>query len=215
LNASLNPSGVSSLRAFTVVRREVDASGKDHLLGRLSGTEPSSPHLNCLIGLHGSWVWFNEFGIADGDGLVSVPADSSDALKEDDNILYLLPSEFQPPIAFILLDPQQNWDERTFGPGLAASSRIIGTDAQYWRRTRPIHDASELEVDESLVVDGWDHEHCSVCNKHIVQGQRYFFKAWGNRGSFLCVFCHNRFAKTHSIGDVIYPGEGERADEEG
>jgi hypothetical protein len=202
------------LRTFSIVRKEFDASGDGLLLGHLSGTEPPSPHLNCLIGLHGSWVWLNEFGQPDSDGLVSIPFHSSESIKEQDDLLYLLPPEFQPPIAFILLDPEQQWDERIFGLGLAANSRVLGTDGQFWRRTRAIDDPSQLEDGESLVEGGWDHEHCSLCNKHITPGYTYFFRAWGEGGSFLCVFCHDRFAKTHSIGEIIYPGEGERADEE-
>jgi hypothetical protein len=209
----LNQKGVASLRTFTVVRREIAESGGGQLLGVLSGAESPSPHLNCLIGLHGSWVWLNEFGSADRDGLTAVSFHSSEVAQEEDKILYLLPPAFQPTIAFILLDPKKNWEPKSFELGLAASSRVLGTDGHYLRRERAIDDPSQLEDGESLVVDGWDHEHCSLCYKHIRPGDVYFFHAWGEGGSYLCTFCHTRFALTHIIGEVIYPGEGDRVGE--
>ena len=195
------------------MRRELDISGNSRLVGRLSGTEPSEQNLNCLIGLHKSWLWLSAFESPDEDGLIRVSADNSE-LHEQDNVMYLLPWEFQPPIAFLLLDSSTVWDERTFGTGLAASSRFVGEDGKPWRQLRPISAISELTQNETVEVNGWDHEHCSICNKHIVEGDKHFFGAWGEGGSYLCVFCHDRFAKTHSVGEVIYAGFGERISEQ-
>ncbi len=134
-------------------------------------------------------------------------------MHSEDDLLYLLPSAFQPLIAFILLDKSKDWEQFVFHDGLAATSRFVDADGQGWTHLRPIKSEIELQDGETLEVSGWDHEHCSVCNKHIIPGDAYFFRAWGEGGSFLCVFCHGRFAVRHQIGEVIYPGEGERIDE--
>ena len=210
---ALNQEGVSSLRTFTIVRRELDSSGNGQLFGLLSGTEPPPVHLNCLIGLQGTWLWFNEFGSSDKDDLLTVPVDSTDALKQDD-ILYLLPPPFQPPLSFILLDKSKVGVEKTFAVGLAARARILGTDGNYLIRTRSIENEDQLEPGETVEPAGWDHEHCELCYKHVTSDDTYFFFAWGEGGSYLCEFCNSRFAKPHCIRDVIYPGHGERVDEQ-
>jgi hypothetical protein len=158
-------------------------------------------------------VWFNALEEVQPDGLLSISLENSE-LRPEDESLYLLPPAFQPPISFILLDKSKTWEQLVFLEKLAASSRILGTDGQWWRQIRPIDGDGNLQGGESLEVGGWDHEHCSLCYKHIVSGDMYFFHAWGEGGSYLCVFCHKRFALTHTIREVIYPGEGERVDEE-
>jgi len=167
----------------------------------------------CLIGIHGSWFWINRFLRSEDSDLISISTDNCEH-KEGDDILYLLPSQFQPPIAFILLNPEEIWEEAVFGSKLAAKSKFIDDQGMGWSRLRPVGDVSELEDGETPEADGWDHEHCGLCNKHITRGDTYFFKAWGEGGSFLCAFCHDCFATTHSIREVIYPGEGERTNEE-
>ena len=210
---SPNKNGVESLRAFSIVRRDFDAASKPRLVGHLSGEGVPSDSHYCLIGLRESWVWFSTFEILGSDGLIAVSSDNSSS-EIADKVLYLLPSEFQPPISFLLLDEDITWDELTFHTGLSAVSLVLGTDGNNWRKMRPIQEESELLEGETLVAAGWDHEHCSICNKHIVPVNKYFFKAWGDGGSFLCEYCHGRFAKTHSVQEVIYPGEGERVNEE-
>ena len=208
----LSHAGVETLRTFSIVRRDFGSPSGDRIIGRLSGSDEPAGSLHCLIGLRESWVWFDSFE-RDSDGLLSISARNS-SLNPEDDLMYLLPSEFQPPIAFILLDESKTWDKSVFHNGLAATSRFVGTDGQTWTKLRPIQSESELQECETLEDSGWDHEHCSVCNKHIVPGDTYFFHAWGEGGSFLCAFCHDRFALLHCVRDVIYPGEGERIGEQ-
>ena len=166
----------------------------------------------CLIGLHRSWIWIESFQNADREGL-QVASTENSQLEDNDDVFYLLPYEFQPPLVFILLDPQEVWEEEIFGSGLAATSKFIDEDGRGWTRQRPISDVSELKDGESLQVGGWDHEHCSLCNQHIYPEHRYFLHAREDSRFFLCFFCHDRFALTHSVGEVIYAGEGVRIDE--
>jgi hypothetical protein len=169
--------------------------------------------MHCLIGLNGSWAWFNDFEETGVEGELRVAAGAA-SIKEEDTILYLLPPEFQPEIAFTVLDPKVIWTEQIFGAGLAASSRILGTDGQYWRHTRPIDDPSELKDGETLQTAGWDHEHCTLCMKHIYPELTHFRHEHGEFRFFLCAFCHDRFAVDHRIAEVIYPTMGVRSDEE-
>jgi hypothetical protein len=208
-----NQEGVESLRTFSVVRRDIGSPSGDRLVGHLSGSGIPAGSLHCLIGLHESWVWCDAFEEVQPDGLLSISLENAE-LRPKDESLYLLPPAFQPPISFIILDKSKTWEQLLFHEKLAASSRVLGTDGQWWRRLRPIDSEGELEEGESLEVTGWDHEHCSLCNKHIEPGDIYFFRAWEDGGYYLCIFCHERFALSHSIGEVIYPAMGIRANEE-
>jgi hypothetical protein len=210
---AFNQAGVSSLRAFTVARRESRDRSDDVLIGQLSGEgRPDTGYL-CLIGLCGSWIWFETFEETHQPDLFAVSMHNS-RLEEGDDILYLLPSEFQPPIASLLLDPTETWEGSTFTVGLAAALPFVNERGERWIRQRPITDASELQEGESLENNGWNHEHCSVCNKHIRPGHRYFSHPFMEGKFFLCEFCHDRFAIRHSVGEVIYAGVGERLSEE-
>lgn len=209
----LNQAGVGSLRAFAVVRREPPDSSDDVLVGHLSGEGvPAGQHL-CLIGLHGSWIWFERFEETQEPTLFAVSTWNS-RLEEGDEVLYLLPSEFQPPIASLLLDINETWESHKFTIGLAAALPFVNDQGERWIRQRQIADASELQEGETLASGGWNHEHCSVCNKHIYPGHTYFSHAFMEGRFFLCEFCHNRFAMSHRIAEVIYPGYGERLHEE-
>ena len=211
--SALNYSGISSLRAFTAVRTEPRDSSDDVLVGLLSGEgRPDTGHL-CLIGLRGSWVWFERFEETPEPALFAVSTYNS-RLEEGDNTFYLLPSEFQPPIASLLLDPNATWDRRKFTVGLAAAFPFVDEQGKRWKRQRPITDVSELQEDETVQSTGWDHEHCSVCNKHIYPGHDYFSHSIMEGQFFLCEFCHTRFAMRHCVEEVIYPGDGERIGEE-
>jgi hypothetical protein len=208
-----NQSSVASLRSFLVERREDDSSGSISLTGRFSDGSHVDGNLNYLIGLNGSWVWFREPDNISGDGAISISAEAGQNIEVGD-ALFLLPQPFQPPIAFILLDPAKRWEKRVFASGAAASSQVIGTDGRSYRKLRPIADAGELEANEVLVSEGWDHEHCELCNKHIYPQTPHYVSTEDKWRHFLCEFCHERFAATHSIREVIYAGQGPREAEE-
>jgi hypothetical protein len=144
---------------------------------------------------------------------ISVWAEGAQDIRTGYN-LYLLPQPFQPPIAFILLNSEKDWERGVFASAAAASSQVIGTDGRTYRKTRAITGASELEANEVLVSEGWDHEHCELCNKHIYPQTPYYMHTEDKWRHLLCEFCHDRFAVTHSVKEVIYAGQGPREGEE-
>src|SRR6185503_7206883 len=113
--------------------------------------------------------------------------------------LYLLPQSFQPLLAFTLLDTSKTWKKSEFKSRMAASSHVIGTDGKGWRKLRPIESQAELKSGEELVREGWDHEHCDLCNKHIYPHLTYFIYEDEKARFFLCEFCNGRFAVPHVI----------------
>jgi ribosomal protein L24E len=210
--SAYNQNGVASLRSFLVERREDEGSESARLTGRFSDGKGIDGSLNCLIGLNGAWAWFRgPVGVGD-DGTITISTEGGKDLGVGD-ALFLLPAPFKPPIAFALLDQARHWERRIFASGAAASSQVVGTDGRTYRKTRAISDESELEANETLISEGWDHEHCELCYKHIYPQTPYYVHSDGNWHHFLCEFCHDRFAATHSVKELIYPGQGQRKDE--
>jgi hypothetical protein len=165
-----------------------------------------------MIGLGGSWTWLTDLLSADHDACVAVEPDGHNPMATNE-LLYLLPQPFSPHLAFILLDTSRDWQKREFISCLAASSHVIGTDGKSWRKMRRIESENELESNETLVREGWDHEHCDICNKHIYVGVPFFTHEENNSRYYLCEFCYERFAKLHVIDEVIYAGRGPREGE--
>jgi hypothetical protein len=211
--SAYNPNGVASLRSFLVERREGEGSESVRLTGRFTDGNRIDGSLNCLIGLSGAWASFREPVSLSDDGTITVSADGGADVAVGD-ALFLLPQPFQPPIAFIFLNSEKDWERRIFTSGAAASSQVIGTDGRAYRKTRALTDASELEANEVLVPEGWDHEHCELCNKHIYPQTPYYLHMEDEWRPLLCEFCHERFATTHSVKEVIYAGQGPREGEE-
>lgn len=167
----------------------------------------------CMIGPAGSWLWVDASRRVPSSDLTEVITQNYD-LRDADSVLYILPPQFEPPIAFTLLDAANVWEHRNFKAQNAAASSITGTDGKSWRRLRPLPDDSELQQSEVLVPGAWDHEHCQLCNKHIYPDAEYFSIPYAETGRFfLCPFCYERFGATHSIDEVIYPGQGDRVGE--
>ncbi|HEV2645872.1 MAG TPA: hypothetical protein VGU46_05850 [Acidobacteriaceae bacterium] len=206
--SAYSQNGVASLRSFLVERREDSGT----VVGRFSDGNGIDENLNCLIGLNGVWAWFRKADSEGDDGAITISMDGGKEVRVGDT-LFLLPQPFQPSIAFILLDPEKNWERNVFASGAAASSQVTGTDGRGHRKIRPIAAASELETNEVLVPEGWDHEHCKLCYKHIYSQTPYYVHAEDKWQHFLCDFCHERFAVTHSVKEVIYPGEESREGE--
>jgi len=165
-----------------------------------------------LIGLDRTWVWLSYSVSADHDVCVAVEPDWHSPIAPGAS-LYLLPQPFQPYLAFTILDVSKTWRKSEFKSHVAASSHVIGTDGKSWRKLRPIESETELKQNETLVMEGWDHEHCDLCNKHIYPEVSYFIYEDDEARYFLCEFCHERFAVPHAIDLVIYPGHGPREGE--
>ena len=71
-------------------------------------------------------------------------------------------------------------------PALVSKDLIKGH-----RMWRPYYGGNFDKNKYDLVEDMWDHEHCSICNCKIIDGQSY----WANdqRVSILCGECHEYF----------------------
>ena len=201
--------GVSSLRSFRIVG---DGEAPGTYIGRLDAGEDIEDHSRCMIGLDGSWVWLTDSLSSDHDACLAVEPDWHSPIATGE-LLYLLPQPFSPRLAFILLDTSRDWQRREFISCLAASSQVIGTDGKSWRKLRRIDSENEIKPSETIVREGWDHEHCDVCNKHIYVSVPYFTHEEHDSRYFLCEFCYERFAKGHVIDEVIYPGRRPREGE--
>ena len=95
-------------------------------------------------------------------------------------------------------DGPSAWEELIFAPRDAVVTQFVGTDGQGWRKLRELKDGETTELGAELVKDGWDHEHCLLCNCHIDPEDRFFLHSSENE--YFCVECYERHVLSGDIG---------------
>jgi hypothetical protein len=100
--------------------------------------------------------------------------------------------------AILIEDGPAAWGERIFAPRDAVVTRFIDSDGQGWRNLRELRDEETPELGTEIVKDGWDHEHCLLCNGHIDPEDRFFRHRQENE--YLCVECYCKHVLSGDIG---------------
>jgi hypothetical protein len=104
--------------------------------------------------------------------------------------------------AILIEDGPNAWEECTFSARNAIATRFVGTDGQSYRKLVEQKEGEPIEPDAELIVEGWDHEHCLLCNDHIDPGDR-FYRHKSERGQFLCVNCYEEHAMTGDLSFLL------------
>jgi hypothetical protein len=76
--------------------------------------------------------------------------------------------------AILIEDGPDSWEEHSFVVSNAIATRFLDKDGQPWRTLVEQVDDQPTESGSEVVIDGWDHEHCLICNAHIDPGDRFF-----------------------------------------
>ena len=103
--------------------------------------------------------------------------------------------------AILIEDGPDAWEERSFAARNAIATRFRDEDGKLWRKLVEKKDDQPIEAGAETVVDGWDHEHCLICNAHIDPGNRFFKHKSANE--LLCVTCYESHAKTGDLSFLV------------
>jgi len=68
------------------------------------------------------------------------------------------------------VDKSAKWTRVAFHPTDAVEVTSIAGDGKQIRGIRKLHPHEQPSDDSRVLKNGWDHEHCEICNAHIDPG---------------------------------------------
>lgn len=136
-------------------------------------------------------------------------------LKERPEVLGLklacLGPYWNPYQVWTVEDGPNAWTEGVFAASDVEAEYVEGTDGRRYHKlsklAEPKTSSFRLQPTEGnqlpsrIVPEGWDHEHCEICNSHIDPGDKYFHHAEDN--AFLCVSCYEKYVLRADIGFAL------------
>lgn len=124
-------------------------------------------------------------------------------LKEEPKIvgqaLAYLSSRWQGYHVWMILQEDAQWEDVVFHATDAVQESFTEKDGRHFRKLSKMRRGQGLPAGAQVVTDGWDHEHCELCNKHIDPADH----AWTNKdGLWVCVSCFIRYVKPRNLSFV-------------
>jgi hypothetical protein len=163
----------------------------------------------CFLLLPGQTCLTGTFTISDeADGIASFATDTKEKPDVVGVALAQLGSYWQPYHIWMVEDGPESWTEQVFSASDAIEESFTAQDGAAWRRLSKASitpaDHSSIRIapgdhdqEARIVPDGWDHEHCALCNTHIDPGDRFFYSQ--KHCEFLCVPCYERYVPERDI----------------
>ena len=106
------------------------------------------------------------------------------------SVLYWLYAYWKHEVVDAVLDLQHVW----------APLKFVAQDAysRHWgsgRALSPVSQGPPAAAEYVRINDGWNHEHCGICNGHIDPGDEYYQR----ERVFICQTCFEKFVRTHDL----------------
>jgi hypothetical protein len=99
---------------------------------------------------------------------------------------------------WMIEEPSWHWKEITFAATPAVEYPATGTDGSRMIVTKP-HTGEELTEGVKLLPEGWDHEHCELCNFSIEPGMTAYVD---EDDHYLCSKCYSAYRVPRSLAFV-------------
>jgi hypothetical protein len=100
---------------------------------------------------------------------------------------------------WMVTDPERLWEELTFSTSDAVSFTAEGGDGRKLNGIRKAKPEDLLNPEVQIVHNGWDHEHCELCNAHINPGDCCYRDS---DGGWVCQTCYFQYVQTHDLSFV-------------
>jgi hypothetical protein len=100
---------------------------------------------------------------------------------------------------WMVTDTNLSWQELVFESFAAVSDRIEGSDGQKLTRLRKASPEDLRNPDLTIVQNGWDHEHCELCNSHIDPGDQCYY---GDASYWVCRSCYQKYVQPHDLSFI-------------
>lgn len=107
--------------------------------------------------------------------------------------------------AILIEDGPSAWQEFVFEANDAVATRFVDGDGKLWRELTELEEGQLVERGAEIVSDGWDHEHCLICNAHIDPGDRFY--RHHSENEFLCLTCYGKYAATGDLSFLVRSNE--------
>lgn len=100
---------------------------------------------------------------------------------------------------WMVTDANQPWQELVFHSSDAVSFSCEGGDGRMLRGLRKAKPEDSQNPELQIVQNGWDHEHCELCNAHIDPGDCCYRDA---EGAWVCQRCYRQYVQPHDLSFV-------------
>lgn len=134
--------------------------------------------------------------------------------------LYYLDPYWQAFHVWMVLDPEWGWRRTQFKAMDAVAesytsadvSIVSGKEVKTWAKLEradkkghssrhyPVTEGAASETQPRVVVGGWDHEHCELCNAHIDVGD---FGYCDPDQRWMCEACYDKYVTAHDLSFVV------------
>jgi hypothetical protein len=113
--------------------------------------------------------------------------------------LSYLSSYWQAYHVWMILEEGARWEKIVFHATDAIRVSTTAGDGKQIQGLRRMKQGDELPAGAQVVTDGWDHEHCELCNKHIDPGDYAFINT---DGLWVCLSCFDNYVSPKDLSFV-------------
>ena len=100
---------------------------------------------------------------------------------------------------WMVTDLTEVWRELVFHACDAVSDRFEDGSGNRWTRFRKARPEDSHNPELQIVQNGWDHEHCELCNAHIDPGDCCYRSA---TDCWVCQGCYQQFVQRHDLSFI-------------
>jgi hypothetical protein len=108
----------------------------------------------------------------------------------------------------LAFNPDFKWEEIRFSEQKSIQCKVIGTDGLAYRKWIKYEEGAEIPEGSTIVENGWNHEHCAFCWRHIDPGDigyasrhEYWKHEWA------CLWCYTHIVTPHDLRPIFTPFE--------
>jgi hypothetical protein len=112
---------------------------------------------------------------------------------------YYLSAYWQAYHVWMVADESRLWEELIFRASDAVSFTREGRDGKMLRGLRKAKPEDSQNPELQMVQNGWDHEHCELCNAHIDPGDSCYRDA---EGAWVCQRCFRHYVQPHDLSFI-------------
>lgn len=125
--------------------------------------------------------------------------DVSTVPKFQDETFSYLSAYWQAYHIWMVADESLGWQELIFASSDAVSDRIEGSDGQTLTRLKKANPEDLSNPELNILRNGWDHEHCELCNTHIDPGDQCYY---GDARYWVCRQYYPKYVRSHDLSFV-------------
>jgi hypothetical protein len=113
--------------------------------------------------------------------------------------LSYLSSYWQGYHVWMILEEDARWERVVFHASDALRESLTAEDGRHFQKLSKLQRGQGLPDGAQVVANGWDHEHCELCNKHIDPGD---YACINTDGLWVCLSCFDNYVNPRNLSFV-------------